>query len=262
MEFACDKCSHVANREHNIRNHQLVHSELRPWKCEFPSCFASFKSNGTLKAHKSTHETNLEVRKPHICKFGNCEYRAANTSTLRNHTLAHHTPGRERNFQCSMCSKSFFTNETLEAHIEAHVKELRLPCDHCNFSTHSRPSLRQHVKNMHSEKQVTYACPFPDCIFSSNYERNLTSHVRSHDLDPTVRRPFSCSFLNCDYRAISKLDVNKHIRARHNPLRFKDIECPLCSKLFYSESGLKEHLNSHHTNETLFRCDKCSYVTH
>ena len=53
-----------------------------------------------------------------------------------------------------------------------------------------------------------------------------------------------------------------HGRARHLPNRTKKLECPLCSKTFYSKSGVNALLNSHHTNETTHRCDKCSYATH
>ena len=176
MEIKCDGCCFVTRWKCVLKKHQLVHSDLKSWKCEVPSCGRSVKTEVNLKRHKRTHETNPLLWKPHRCKLSNCAYRAASNSDLMRHITTKHTPGRARNFQCSLCPKSFYTNKGLGSHIQAHVKELSLSCVHCNFRTHSKQSLYLHVKHRHGKAKTRY-CTFPGCKYSTTYEGVLYDHV-------------------------------------------------------------------------------------
>ena len=260
MVFKCDKCPYTAKSKTMVRIHQLVHSDLRAWKCQFPGCSISFKSKSGLTRHKVSHEGTLEIRKRYRCEFNSCERRFISQSNLNSHIATKHTLQRARNFQCSFCTKSFFGENVLKNHIQSHVKELRISCRYCEFSTYSEQSLSQHTKILH-EKPVVHVCTFPGCKFSSAYSRSWADHVRLHDPDPQVRRPFPCSFPGCDFRGSNKGNVNQHFRARHKENRTKGFKCSLCPKAFYSSVSLIEHLSALHTNENFYRCGKCSYLS-
>ena len=262
MVATCDKCSYVGKYKFQVKNHQQrIHSELKPWRCEFPGCSLRFKCKYYLNSHKRKHETDPETRKPHRCKFSKCEYRAAVKGTLKNHIEAKHTPSKPRNVSCPLCPKLFNSGGALKSHVQTHVRELRLSCTHCNFSTHSQGSLRIHVKTVH-EKPMTYFCKFQNCKYSTKNFGTWKSHGRTHDPDPKVRRPLPCNFPNCKFRASCRANVRQHILARHNPERTMDFMCSLCSKAFYTSAGLKSHVNSCHTNETVYSCSQCSYASY
>ena len=260
MVFKCDKCPYTAKSKSMVRIHQLVHSDLKAWKCEFPGCFSSFKTKPKLRIHQVTHETTLEIRKRYCCEFNSCGRRFVSKSNLKMHIAAQHAPQRARTFQCSLCPKSFFGEQVLKTHIQIHLKELRLSCRYCKFGTHNEQSLWLHMRTLH-ERPVEYFCTFPGCKFSTMYSRVWKDHVRGHDPDPQVRRPFPCSFSGCDFRGSSQGNLNQHIRARHDKDRAKNFTCSLCSKPFYSATGLNDHLNAQHTNESIYHCEKCNYRT-
>ena len=260
MVVKCDKCPYTAKSKCMVRTHQLVDSDLRALKCEFPGCPLSFKSKQKLRRHQVTHETSLAIRKRYRCEFNSCERRFISQSNLKSHIATKHTLKRPRTFQCSFCAKSFFANGVLKTHIRTHVKELRLSCRYCDFKTYSEPSLSQHTRTLH-EKPAEYVCTFPGCKFSSAYSHSWAEHVRGHDPDPQVRRPFPCSFPGCDFRGANKGTVKQHFRARHKQDRAKGFTCSLCPKAFYSSGSLTEHVNAHHINEAVYHCKKCSYLT-
>ena len=47
----------------------------------------------------------------------------------------------------------------------------------------------------------------PGCKFSAKYYSAWAEHVRVHDPDPQVRRPYPCSFPGCDFRGSTKARV-------------------------------------------------------
>ena len=260
MVVKCDKCPYTAKFSYMIRDHQLTHSDVKVWKCEFPGCLIRLKSKKNLKRHALIHETAPEDRKHYRCEFNSCDYKFNSKSNLKAHVAAKHTPQRARNFQCSLCPKSFFGAHVLKTHIRTHVKELKLSCRYCSFSTYSEPSLVVHMRTLH-EKPVKYSCTFRGCKFSTAYSNSWAGHVRLHDPDPQVRRPFPCNFPGCDFRASQKGNVKKHFRARHKANRPREFMCSLCSKAFYSSTSLNGHLNAQHTTESVYSCGKCSYLT-
>ena len=192
-----------------------MHSDVKVWKCEFPGCLISYKAKRNLMKHEVTHETNLGAQKSYRCEFNNCGPRFTNKSNLKVHIAAKHNPKNARPFQCSFCTKSFWSQNVLRTHIQTHVKELRLSCGYCGFSTYNEPSLGNHVRKLH-EKAVKYSCTFSGCELSTAYSNSWADHARLHEPDIQGRRPFPCSFPDCDFRGSSQGNLNQHIRARHD----------------------------------------------
>lgn len=68
---------------------------------------------------------------------------------------------------------------------------------------------------------------------------------------------FTCSQDGCHYRTMQRDKLKEHLR-RHDPNRKKEIPCPLCPKLFYTDRLMRSHLRAH-TNERELQCEVCEY---
>ena len=110
---------------------------------------------------------------------------------------------------------------------------------------------------------VKLECRFPGCNFSTAHRRSLQQYSQTHESDPLLRRPFACTFENCDFRAGTTSNLYAHIRVRHDPNRTKELACPLCSKMFHDRMAVKGHISFVHIrNEHKYPCDRCSFTTH
>ena len=206
---------------------------------------------------------SLEERKRFPCTFESCDYRASKRYYLHSHTMSKHTPGRTRNFPCSLCPLRFYTDCDRRRHIATHVRERVFGCDKCTFSSHDRTCLTGHVRTQH-ERSIKFECTFPSCNYSTFDQSNLKCHRKRHDPDPSVRCPFSCDFPKCDYRTRWKRNLRRHINARHSRNRSTQFPCPLCPKLFLTPNGARNHVKLVHTKEETFRCgeQQCKFKNH
>ena len=256
----CDLCSFQAQKTEDIQSHKLsVHSDLRPWKCNHPGCRYESKLKKTLQRHERLHESDPLLRKPFACAFKGCDYRGSHKLALNSHVKNRHTPGRKREFPCTLCSSRFYHKSNLHSHIRNHVKEKKFECNLCKYKTHRGSILREHVRNMHERRTVT--CSFPGCNFSTNIKSSLSRHMKRHSPNPAARHAISCTFAGCEYRAETPYWLKVHIRIQHNPNRVKEFCCRLCPKAFYDSSTLNYHVRCVHLKENFYRCKKCSYTS-
>ena len=261
MNFKCDKCPYKTRYSHSLRRHERwIHCDLQPFSCSFPGCAFRTKSKAQVAVHKRIHETKLELRKPFLCSFPNCNYRASQHSCLKVHQRRKHAPNTTKAVQCPLCPARFYSKKYLNTHIRHHVKEQRFKCAQCQFVTHSQSSLKRHLKILH-EKSKRFKCSMDGCTYTTAYHFVLNQHVKVHNPDPLIRRPFSCTVPDCCYRLSTASHLKRHIFLHHTPNRSKKFSCTLCSQKFYEASGLKHHIKVRHTNEK-HSCKICNFATH
>ena len=223
----CDLCSYQASKPWLLRNHKLsVHSESRPWQCKFPGC----------------------------------KYKAKLQETLNIHVKLRHSTGEAKNFQCGLCHKSYHLRKHLYSHIRAHLKESYFDCSFCNYKTDVRSKLAKHVRNVH-ESLKTFMCSFHGCKFETKYKTSLNHHIKRHNPDLQVRRPFPCTQPGCSYRAAVGQKLKQHTLSRHNnsTSQVKAFQCPFCPQRFSHRFKLNSHLKRAHLNEGSYKCDMCNY---
>ena len=121
-------------------------------------------------------------------------------------------------------------------------------------------SLKSHEENVHQRAKDSTG-PFPGCCYSTRYKGKLSQHLRNHNPDPLIRRPFRCLFTGCQYSSSTRSELKNHSDALHNPNCTKTLSSPLCSNTFYSRSGVTLHVNGTHLKEKGYICDKCGYAT-
>jgi len=115
-----------------------------------------------------------------------------------------------RPFRCSICPRTFRSDQTLQTHIRAHASEpeRRHTCPHCSFASILCATLQIHLLT-HSENPRPFLCPLCPRTFSRR--TNLTTHIRTHD--NSRPRRFSCPY--CKHRTDRRNDLESHIISRH-----------------------------------------------
>lgn len=110
--FTCDYCRKQFNRKYSITQHMKVHSAVKP-TCKY--CQMEF----VYKTSKKKHEQICAKRLPAIrkrsfeCSF--CSKTLCSRQTLTNHENRH-TDG-DRPYQCSLCFRKFAAAKTLRKHL-------------------------------------------------------------------------------------------------------------------------------------------------
>ena len=100
-----------------------------------------------------------------------------------------------------------------------------------------------------------YECEY--CLKTFGMLANLNTHVTAvHE----GKRPHQCK--ECDYKAISKYVLQKHMESKHSAGRSRDKQCPLCPHKTYTQAMLRNHFRNMHGAKDRF-CPICfkSYAT-
>ena len=106
--YHCTVCPAKFKQPHGLKYHKMSHSDETNYNCEL--CGHEFKYPQSLNFHmKRTHDRNY-IR-PFACSV--CSYRAHTRKALRDHMTSH---TNERNFNCSICDKSFLVKHHLKRH--------------------------------------------------------------------------------------------------------------------------------------------------
>ena len=107
-------------------------------RCNRGDCGKTFESQAALKNHTDLHDNNLQVC--YFCPWRSPPGKTENICTHFDQHLDH------RRFECQSCDQKFFRKGEMDHHFEAvHEKPIgKYKCLICNFTTHSRTSMRNH----------------------------------------------------------------------------------------------------------------------
>ncbi|XP_041669533.1 zinc finger protein 436-like [Cheilinus undulatus] len=114
-EFPCPVCGKVFKFRSLLTSHSLIHSEVRPYACDF--CSRSFRRLSHLKRHREVVHANGE-RLP-------------------------------QSFICHICGKDKKCRSQLARHVIIHTGERPYACDICPARFNRSGNLQQHRKRMH-----------------------------------------------------------------------------------------------------------------
>lgn len=113
--FPCPICGKVFRFKSLLASHSLIHSEIRPFSCDF--CSRSFRRLSHLKRHREVVHANGE-RLP-------------------------------ESFVCHICGKDKKCRSQLARHVIIHTGERPFACDLCTARFNRSGNLKQHRKRMH-----------------------------------------------------------------------------------------------------------------
>lgn len=128
----------ILNCPSHIKQHERVHSEERPYKCNM--CSKSFKRKFTLNLHIQRHRGE----RPYKCEI--CQKGFAQPYNLTEHTRTH---TGEKPHACDKCPMRFASGTALKSHARAHTDETPYHCHGCEKQFKNPGSLKRHLSNHH-----------------------------------------------------------------------------------------------------------------
>ena len=105
--YRCDKCSKMFSTVKILKEHGLVHSDVRKFKCHL--CDRTFKSNSSCNRHVKEH-SDVRNFQCHVC-----DRRFHQKSSCNRHVEGHFGI---KNFQCTVCDRSFAHYQNAHRHEE------------------------------------------------------------------------------------------------------------------------------------------------
>lgn len=191
--FTCNKCEFHTNdlllfKEHFNNNHKI-------WiTCSFCSYKTGFPS--TMKIHENLHN-KIKI------SCSDCGFKTCQQSSLARHRSRFHT---KTQLFCNLCTNTFYTEPGLRKHVEKDHDYYQCPL--CDFNSKTRKSLNQHIVAMH--KQLKLMCPY--CEFYTNYKSNLNRHILAKHTSTKI-----CCTL-CFYQTTRPVYLTNHVNKYHSDI--------------------------------------------
>merc|ERR1711971_371761 len=243
----CDKCFNVKT---NLLAHiQLVHKEEKSYKCFI--CNLSFNQKQNLFSHHKHWHPDQPI---HFCKI--CIEIFEGVNSLESHDC----PGAEVNSGRIVCHlhdtpKRFTSQALLEQHMmtEHGTKsdDLQTSCCICHKTFMFKKNLNRHLRVVHGECSATsgmFVCT--QCGKQFQYKADFENHILLHQGE----RKYKCSFDLCSKAYFSEKALKNHIKI-HTSESQEEL-CPICDKLLSTKFKLKNHMLVH-SDVKQFQCSFC-----
>ncbi|KAH8386804.1 hypothetical protein KR093_002631 [Drosophila rubida] len=166
----CVMCGRRYKTRHELKRHQLKHTNERNVACNHPGCEKRFLTTRHMRNHSKVHSEH----KNFVCE--SCGYSCRNKETLRVHLRSH---TGERPFGCKVCDKRFPSHSGLREHMAMHSTERPHICKVCG-ATFSRQKGLYHHKFLHAETKQ-FICKL--CGNAYAQAAGLAGHMRKHRND-------------------------------------------------------------------------------
>ncbi|KAL7742715.1 hypothetical protein ACLKA6_013057 [Drosophila palustris] len=166
----CLVCGRRYKTRHELKRHQLRHTNERNVACSHPGCEKRFFTTHHMRNHSKVHTE----QKNFVCE--SCGYSCRNKETLRVHLRSH---TGERPFGCQVCEKRFPSHSGLREHMAMHSTERPHVCNVCG-ATFSRQKGLYHHKFLHTATKQ-FVCKL--CGNAYAQAAGLAGHMRKHRND-------------------------------------------------------------------------------
>ena len=261
--FKCRICDEDVDdlEKHDVDHHM----EGGKFKCKEGCDFISEEKKSLVEHFAIVHK---EID---VFKCPDCGEMFFNMKPLANHLIKHHgidIPLRT----CPICMNTFATNAKYRTHV-SYEHRASWKCNQCNKYYRGRLALHAHIslcheapdltchicgkttksKNMfelhikkHKNEEKTVKCTECDKYFHTSYE--MKSHRRVHKKDR-----YLCS--QCEYSSASNSTLKRHIQTVHSDER--NFICGTCGTAFKSKLVMAQHEVSIHLNQRNYECEVC-----
>ncbi|XP_069506295.1 gastrula zinc finger protein XlCGF57.1-like [Ambystoma mexicanum] len=274
MLLHCTVCQMGFNHKSQLKNHLLIHTDLKPFACS--QCGKAFNKKSNLKRHLMSHKVVADTKRERRFSCTQCEKAFHNTFLLKLHYRTH---TGERPFTCPHCEKRFSQKGNFQRHQKIH-EDPRSEQKKCLSNTDIKASNSLKLLNHQiSLEEVIFCCPECDQCFSQ--EAQLKNHQMSHNRpfasseckssNETLQLKQELSILSEDYPfpstdpsdeqcLIDPCDeqciIDPTYQERPLKTHTKPYSCTECKKRFLSTSDLQRH-QSVHTGAKPYICPQC-----
>ncbi|KAJ9598600.1 hypothetical protein L9F63_010729, partial [Diploptera punctata] len=153
-----------------LQQHMKVHTG-KDFKCQFEGCIFACRSQAELRNHQQVHSDD----RPYQCD--SCEYSAKTKPQLQRHQTVHQMTKAHR---CPHCPFAARMASHLRRHLRLHTGAKPYRCPYCSYTCNILENLRKHVlsTNKHPGKML-YECRFcePTNAFKSNLAKDFRAHL-------------------------------------------------------------------------------------
>jgi C2H2-type zinc finger/Zinc finger, C2H2 type len=154
-----------------------------------------------------------------------------------------------RNFSCTLCGSKFFSKVLLNLHIKRHS-------NNPNFKPRDRKP---------DDSTRPFQCTIEECSKYFKTIAELSSHQRrmhpgkprtfkSKTSSKTPMRRYSCSSKIIE---TAKKRASRPKKQLPQDQDLKSLKCPICQKMFSTESNVSQHIKFVHGKVRRFTCDLC-----
>ncbi|CDQ92841.1 unnamed protein product, partial [Oncorhynchus mykiss] len=243
-EFICNQCGAKYTSLDLFQTHLKTHLDGMQPQLNCPQCNKDFPNQESLLKHVTVHFTITSTY--YICE--SCDKQFTSVDDLQKHLLDMHTFVF---FRCTLCQEVFDSKVSTQLHLAVkHSNEKKVyRCTSCNWDFRHEADLQLHVKHSHLENQGrAHRCIF--CGESFGTEVELQCHITTHS------KKYNCRFCSKAFHAIVLLE--KHLREKHCSDMIKGThKCNVCQRTFFSEAGLREHMQTHLGPVKHYMCPIC-----
>ncbi|XP_054163344.1 zinc finger protein 91-like [Oppia nitens] len=239
--FKCQVCDKSFKSGKAVRNHSVIHSVTKQYKCPHDDC--NFEAN-----YKNYIEKHIRIihrkERQFLCPIPDCGLTFAEKQNLLIHIQRH---SNEYPFWCTFdgCDKRFKIEKSLKEHSLIHSSAKTLKCYYigCNemFRTISNRKKHIHIVHKKTNLQTIKSCDWPGCEYKTKHPSAMVEHKRYHEDD----RPFQCDWPDCNkrFRRLQLLNEHKHIHTNDKP---HACHWPGCHYRCNDKANLRKHLRTIH----------------
>ncbi|ESO12050.1 hypothetical protein HELRODRAFT_63800, partial [Helobdella robusta] len=178
----CFECGKSFTTSSGLKQHQHIHSSVKPFKCEV--CFKAYTQFSNLCRHKRMHANCRQ----HL-KCVECGQYFTSTTTFNKHKKF-----SKDKYSCKYCGKNFPRSANLTRHLRTHTGEQPYKCKFCERSFSISSNLQRHVRNIHN-KEKPFRCL--QCERCFGQQTNLERHIKKHKLGTSI---FNSNNLNVTFK--------------------------------------------------------------
>ncbi|GMM35015.1 Pzf1 protein [Saccharomycopsis crataegensis] len=229
--YPCDfeGCDKVYKKPSLLKQHQLTHTNERPFHCTHLGCEMAFFRKDHLNRHILSHREIND--KPLHCAV--CGKGVSTVQQLKRHEVTH-----VKNIKCTYegCSESFYKKSSLKAHI-ARDHEKSLMCKDCG-KVFERPYRLADHRAKHHGAGLSQQCTHGNCLKMFKTWSALQLHIKTDH--PKIK----CKI--CGKPCVGESGLRMHMYIHDEAKAIKTWNCRICELVFRKKRELSIHYGECH----------------
>ncbi|XP_066569569.1 zinc finger protein 423 [Amia ocellicauda] len=275
--YVCESCDKQFSSVDDLQKHLLDMHTFVLYHCTL--CQEVFDSKVSIQVHLAVKHSN--EKKMYRCTACNWDFRKE--TDLQLHVKHSHLGNPAKARKCIFCGEMFSTEVELQCHITTHSKKYN--CRFCSKAFHAIILLEKHLREKHCvfdggngsqngtpngvppvAKRAAEAPDLQNMLLKT--QETVNSHEASEDDVDASEPMYGCDICGAAYTMEGLLQNHRlrdhNIRPGEDDCSRKKAEfikgthkCNVCSRTFFSENGLREHMQTHRGPAKHYMCPIC-----